>query len=559
MSEAQLCELLQDEFTCSLCLDTLSDPVSIPCGHSFCLECLTDCWDQSQVCRCPQCRHTLIPRPDLHRNSVLNEAVKKLKKPRLSPQSSQNYASPGEVECDACTEKNFRAVKSCLNCMISFCQNHLQPHFEISAWKPHKLVDPDGNLKSKLCAKHQKSLEVFCKTDGTCVCVMCVATEHEGHKIVELETETGEKQKQLGATRSEIRRRLEETEKKLKEMRIAMEQMKMSVEQQVEENEKSFTNLIHCIEEAQKKLVERIREQEKREIEKAEIVMEQLEKKIEELKKRDAQQKELSDTKDHIRFLQTFSSRCVLPPDGDSLSFTVTADFSSEDLRKELSCLMKSVKKISQWDIKTWRPSGHEAPIFALQPPELQSREEFLQYFCPLTLDINTAHRRLCLTEGNKKVTREGSVTEYPDHPDRFDYWPQVLCREALTGTRCYWEVEWGGNSGRIGVTYKGLTRKGVGEECRLGCNDKSWSLFCSNSQYFAHHNDRQTVISTHCIPRIGVYLNWPAGTLSFYSVSHTMTLLYRFNTSFAELLYPGVGLGPDSSVMICHLSPFDH
>ncbi|XP_051781804.1 E3 ubiquitin/ISG15 ligase TRIM25-like isoform X5 [Erpetoichthys calabaricus] len=559
MSEAQLCELLQDEFTCSLCLDTLSDPVSIPCGHSFCLECLTDCWDQSQVCRCPQCRHTLIPRPDLHRNSVLNEAVKKLKKPRLSPQSSQNYASPGEVECDACTEKNFRAVKSCLNCMISFCQNHLQPHFEISAWKPHKLVDPDGNLKSKLCAKHQKSLEVFCKTDGTCVCVMCVATEHEGHKIVELETETGEKQKQLGATRSEIRRRLEETEKKLKEMRIAMEQMKMSVEQQVEENEKSFTNLIHCIEEAQKKLVERIREQEKREIEKAEIVMEQLEKKIEELKKRDAQQKELSDTKDHIRFLQTFSSRCVLPPDGDSLSFTVTADFSSEDLRKELSCLMKSVKKISQWDIKTWRPSGHEAPIFALQPPELQSREEFLQYFCPLTLDINTAHRRLHLFEGNKKVTRDGSKANYPDHPDRFDRCPQVLCREALTGTRCYWEVECTGENLGIGVAYQGLSRKGDGIKCGLGNNGKSWSLYWSYSQYSVYHNNKCTVLSAPYCPRIGVYLDWPAGSLSFYTVSHTMTLLHRLNTPFTKSLYPGFGFGPDCSVTICHLTPGDN
>ncbi|XP_039599134.1 E3 ubiquitin-protein ligase TRIM11-like isoform X2 [Polypterus senegalus] len=480
MAEAQLCGL-QDEFTCSLCLDTLTDPVSIPCGHSFCLKCLTDCWDQSQVYRCPQCRHTLITRPDLHRNSVLNEAVKKLKKPRLSPHSSLNYASPGDVKCDACTERNLRAVKSCLNCMISFCQNHLQPHFEISAWKVHNLVDPDGNLKFKLCAKHQKSLEAFCKTDGTCVCVMCVATEHESHKIVELETETGEKQKQLGVTMSEIRRRLEETENKLKETRRAMEQMK------------------------------------------------------------------------------TFSSRCVLPPDGDSLSFTVTADFSSEDLRKELSCLTKSVEKVSQWDIKTWSPSGHEAPIFVLQPPEPQSREEFLQYFFPLTLDINTAHIELHLSEENKKVTSKWTEAEYPDHPDRFDCQCQVLCREALTGTRSYWEVECTGESLRIGVAYKGLNRKGEGWECSLGNNDKSWSLRCFNSQYSVCHNNKETEIDAPYSPRIGVFLDWPAGSLSFYSVSHTMTLLHRFNTSFTEPLYPGFKVGPDCSVTIGQLSPCDH
>ncbi|XP_039599281.1 tripartite motif-containing protein 16-like protein isoform X2 [Polypterus senegalus] len=478
MVEAQLCDL-QDEFICLLCVETLTDPVSIPCGHSFCLKCLKDCWDQSQECCCPQCKENFATRPVLRKNTVLNEVVKKLKTATSSPSPpalSQNYASPGDVKCDACTGKKFRAVKTCLTCMASYCQTHLQPHFEIAAWKDHKLTDPDGNLKEKFCAKHQKCLEIYCKTEETCICLMCGMTEHNHHEMVALEAEREEKKNQMDETMNEIDRRLEDREKKLKELRRAMEQMK------------------------------------------------------------------------------TFSSLCVLPADGDSLRFTATADFSSEELRKELSCLIKGLEKISQWEIRTWTPSGCETQNFTLWPLEPQSREEFLRYFCPLTLDINTAHRRLCLTEGNKKVTHEVSVTEYPDHPDRFDFWPQVLCREALTGTRCYWEVEWGGNSGRIGVTYKGLTRKGVGEECRLGCNVKSWSLFCSNSQYFAHHNDRQTVICSHYSPRIGVYLNWPAGTLSFYSVSHTMTLLYSFKTSFTELLYPGFGLGPDSSVMICHL-----
>ncbi|MBN3292625.1 TRI16 protein, partial [Polypterus senegalus] len=556
MVEAQLCDL-QDEFICLLCVETLTDPVSIPCGHSFCLKCLKDCWDQSQECCCPQCKENFATRPVLRKNTVLNEVVKKLKTATSSPSPpalSQNYASPGDVKCDACTGKKFRAVKTCLTCMASYCQTHLQPHFEIAAWKDHKLTDPDGNLKEKFCAKHQKCLEIYCKTEETCICLMCGMTEHNHHEMVALEAEREEKKNQMGETMNEIDRRLEDREKKLKELRRAMEQMKISVERELEENENSFTDLIRCIEEGHRKLTERIREQERKEMEKAEGVVKGLEKEIEELKRRNAELKELSETKDNVHFLQTFSSLCVLPADGDSLRFTATADFSSEELRKELSCLIKGLEKISQWEIRTWTPSGCETQNFTLWPLEPQSREEFLRYFCPLTLDINTAHRRLCLTEGNKKVTHEVSVTEYPDHPDRFDFWPQVLCREALTGTRCYWEVEWGGNSGRIGVTYKGLTRKGVGEECRLGCNVKSWSLFCSNSQYFAHHNDRQTVICSHYSPRIGVYLNWPAGTLSFYSVSHTMTLLYSFKTSFTELLYPGFGLGPDSSVMICHL-----
>ncbi|XP_051783855.1 tripartite motif-containing protein 16-like isoform X1 [Erpetoichthys calabaricus] len=562
MAETQLF-VSQDDFTCSVCLHTLTDPVSLHCGHSFCLKCLSDYWDQSQMCSCPQCRHTFMLRPELNRNTLLNEVVKKLKKTGLTspppPSPSQNYAIPGDVECDFCTGKKFRAVKSCLTCMASYCQTHLQPHFEVAAWKGHKLTDPDRNLEEKLCEKHQKSLEMFCRTEKTCICMMCAVTEHNSHEKVELETEREEKQKQLGVALSDIKRRLEEREKTLKEMRRAMDEMKISVERDMEENEKSFTALIRCIEEAHRKLTERIKEQEKRETEKAEGVMEQLEKEIEELKRREAELKELSETKDHLHFLQSFSSHCVLPANGDSLSFTVAADFSSEDLLKELSGLKKSLEKISQWDTLTWTPLGHEAPIFTLRPPEPQNREEFLQYFCPLTLDINTAHRVLRLSEGNKKVTWEGRETEYLDHPDRFDWWEQVLCREGLTGTRCYWEVECSGDFMRIGVAYKGLSRKGDGGECSLGYNDKSCSLQWSHSKYIVSHNEKQTVISAPYSPRIGVYLDWPAGSLSFYSVSHTMTLLHRFNTSFTEPLYPGFSLLYNCSVTISHLTPCDH
>ncbi|XP_051783816.1 E3 ubiquitin/ISG15 ligase TRIM25-like isoform X1 [Erpetoichthys calabaricus] len=627
MAEAPLCEL-QDEFTCSVCLDTLTDPVSIPCGHNFCLKCLTDCWDQSQECSCPQCRENVTTRPALRRNNLLNEVIKKLKKTTISPPTlpptppPQNYAGPGDVECDFCTGKKFRAVKSCLTCPASYCQTHLQPHYEGDALKHHELVDPDRNLKEKLCEKHQKSLEIFCKTDDSCICMMCVVTGHKHHETVELETEREEKQKQLGATLSDIKTGLEEREKTLKETRRAMEEMKMSVVKEVEENEKSFTALIQCIEEAHRKLTERIREQEKREMEKAKGVMEQLEKEINELKRREAELKELSETKDHLHFLQIFSSCCVLPADGDSLSFTVTAEFSSEDLRKELSGLTKSLEKISQWVIMTRTPSGaphlkpaaqgrllghqrvnlntsggahtghdtaprvprvtaphsahplgnpailwqrhqrtnaHEAPVFTLQPPEPQSRDDFLKYFCPITVDINTAHRKLHLSEGNKKVTHERTKTEYPDHPDRFDLCVQVLCREALTGTRCYWEVECSGHFMKIGVAYKGLSRKGEGMKCGLGNNDKSWCLECSHSQHSVWHNNQRTVISVPYSPRIGVYLDWPAGSLSFYSVSDTMTLLHRFNTSFTEPLYPGFWVNSTSSVTISHLTPCDH
>ncbi|XP_055769108.1 NACHT, LRR and PYD domains-containing protein 3-like [Salvelinus fontinalis] len=165
------------------------------------------------------------------------------------------------------------------------------------------------------------------------------------------------------------------------------------------------------------------------------------------------------------------------------------------------------------------------------------------KYVCDLTLDPNTVNRFLSLSEENRKVTRRREEQPYPDHPERFEDWGQVLCREGLTG-RCYWEVEWSGRRADIGVTYKGISRRGGGNDCCLGCNDKSWSLSCSDNSYYAWHNNNRTTIdvpssSPH---RVGVYLDWPAGTLSFYRASSdTLTHLYTFTSTFTEPLYPGI------------------
>ncbi|XP_070297074.1 ribonuclease inhibitor-like, partial [Salvelinus sp. IW2-2015] len=162
------------------------------------------------------------------------------------------------------------------------------------------------------------------------------------------------------------------------------------------------------------------------------------------------------------------------------------------------------------------------------------------KYVCDLTLDLNTVNRLLSLSEENRKVTWGREEQPYPDHPERFEDCGQVLCREGLTG-RCYWEAEWSGKGAVIGVTYKGISRRGGVNDCCLGI-DKSWSLFCSDHGYAAWHNNNPTTIdvlsSSH---RVGVYLDWPAGTLSFYRASSdTLTHLNTFTSTFTEPLYPG-------------------
>ncbi|XDV16688.1 hypothetical protein PO909_016289, partial [Leuciscus waleckii] len=181
------------------------------------------------------------------------------------------------------------------------------------------------------------------------------------------------------------------------------------------------------------------------------------------------------------------------------------------------------------------------------------------KYACDLTLDPNTAHTRLILSDDNRRVTCVEERQPYPDHPERFDgVILQVLCGESLTG-RCYWEAEWSGDGAVISVSYKGISRKGWSKDCVFGYNDKSWSLICSGNGFTVRHNMNYTVIPdiSSSSKRVGVYVDVSAGTLSFYSVSdtHTLTHLHTFNTTFTEPLYAGFRLYDDnSSVSLCDI-----
>ncbi|XP_063049668.1 tripartite motif-containing protein 16-like [Engraulis encrasicolus] len=187
--------------------------------------------------------------------------------------------------------------------------------------------------------------------------------------------------------------------------------------------------------------------------------------------------------------------------------------------------------------------------------PEPVTREDFLKYSCDFTLDPNTAYRQLHLSEGNRRVERRLKVQSYPDHPDRFDWYEQVLCREGVSA-RCYWEVEWNNGGVEIAVAYKSIGRKGRGNahsKCEFGRNDQSWGLMykeVSSSSFW--HNAEETELPLVASSRIGVYVDHRAGTLAFYSIrGDTMTLLHRVNTTFTHTLYPGFYVHAGSSVQL--------
>ncbi|XP_026083695.1 tripartite motif-containing protein 16-like [Carassius auratus] len=543
MAEARY---FQDDFSCPVCLDLLKDPVTIQCGHSYCKICITDCWDQEdqkRVYSCPQCRQTFSPRPALSRNTMLAEVVEKLKK-RKRPDDCD--AGDVDVQCDVCTGRNHKAVKSCLVCLNSYCQNHLEQHEIWFRGKRHNLTEATGRLQEMICQKHDKLLEVFCRTDQKYICVLCTIIEHKNHDTVSAAAQRTEKQKELKESQKMLQQRIQQREKDLQQLRETVESHKRSAQTAVEDSERIFTELIRSIKRSRSELIRLIRDQEKTAVSPAEERLERLEQEINDLRRRDAELEQLSHTQDHIQFLQSFQSLSAPPESTDVNDDLFSSLVSSDGLRESVHQLRDKLEDFCKEELK----KISDRVTFTNIVP--RTRKDFLQYSHQLTLDLNTVNKHLRLSENNKVITVTYTVQPYPDHPDRFDVYRQVLCRESVCG-RCYWELEWSGHYGvRISVSYKSISRKG-GVECLFGSNDQSWSLICFPSRYSFWHNNIHTVIPVESISsRIGVFVDHRAGTLSFYSVSDTMSLIHTVQTTFTQPLYPGFGFGSGSSVKLC-------
>ncbi|XP_060769598.1 tripartite motif-containing protein 16-like isoform X1 [Neoarius graeffei] len=579
MAEASISvdQLSQDQFRCPLCLDLLKDPVTIPCGHSFCKVCINGHWDQEDqkgVYSCPQCRDTFTPRPILSRNNMLDEVVEKVKKTEVQAASPAHcYTGPEDVECDFCTGRKHKAVKSCLMCVASFCETHLKPHLEDPTLKKHTLIEASAKLQEKICSEHHKLIEIYCRTDQTCICYLCMMENHKGHDTVTAAAERAEKQSELKKEQMKSQQRIQEKQKKVQELKQAVNTIKLSAQTAVEDSERIFTELISSMEKKRWGVTELIRDQEKAELSRAERLLEQLEQEIADLQRRVTELEQLSHTHDHIHFLQVLASGRHSPPligpDFRTSSVTVHQHLSFDGVRNSLSDLKKRLEEFCEEEFNKIPP--HAAAVQIISGPEPQSREEFLKFwffsfildFRYLTLDPNTAHRHLILSEKNRAVNDSGREQRYSDHPERFDSWEQVLCKESVCG-RCYWEVEWSGDGGvSIAVSYKDISREGRVNECGFGGNNQSWSLRCASSSSLSfYHDNIETVLRGPSPSRIGVYVDHSAGTLSFYSVSYAMKLLHRVHTTFTQPLHAGFGVykvsgfafywSPGSTVRLC-------
>ncbi|XP_023150063.1 tripartite motif-containing protein 16-like protein [Amphiprion ocellaris] len=526
--------LYSQSISCSICLDLLKDPVALSCGHSYCMKCIETHWDGEDLkttYSCPQCRKTFTQRPVLDKNVLLAELVEELKKTGLQAAAADHcYAGDEDVSCDVCTGRKMKAVKSCLVCLVSYCEKHLQPHYESPAFKKHQLVEPSKNLQENICSRHDEVKKMIHPTD------------HKDQGAAE------RMRKKLEESRLNIQQRIQDRQKDVKLLQQEMKDIRVSADKTVEDSKKMFSELIHLIQNRSSEVEQQIRSQQETEESRVKELQEKLEQEIRDLERKDAELKQISDLEDHTQFLHKYPSVSALSESKPSSSINIQRPLrhfedvtaAVKELRGKLEDVLKDTwTNISPSDVLPPQPE----PQPALEPEqEPTTRAGFLKYFQEITLDPNTAHTHLVLSDKNRRVTLKDYQNFHPDHPDRFTDWFQVLSRESLTG-RCYWEVEWRGGGVYVAVTYKNVRRTRRSRECGFGLDDRSWSLYCDGSRYTFWYKNTKTPVSGRPSSRIGVYLDHGGGILSFYSVSQKMKLLHRVQTTFTEPLHAGLWL----------------
>ncbi|XP_037533292.1 tripartite motif-containing protein 16-like [Nematolebias whitei] len=544
-------ELDADRFSCPICLEVLEVPVALPCGHSYCMKCIKDVWNKKRkkkVSSCPECRQTFTPRPALVKNNMLADLVEQLKTTGLQA-DPDHLACPGpeDVACDVCSGRKLKAVRSCLVCLASYCDRHLQPHYDAAPLRRHKLVEPSTMLQVRVCSRHDEVMKVFCCTDQQCVCVLCTMDDHKDHETVWIQAARAEKQKELEADRQQLQQRIKDQEEDLKVLQQEVEAIDAAADKQVESSKKMFAELIRLIQRRSSDVEQQVRSQQKTEASRVRELQEKLEQEITELRRKDSELEQLSRTEDHNQFLQSYVSRSALGGSPHSASITAGPHRYFEDVAAAVLELRDRLQDALSEKWTNISQVGSDVHVLTMTfQSEPQTRADFLSYSCELTLDPDTAYRTLLLSQNHRAAMVEYEQESYTSNPQRFTHYRQVLSKERLTGC-CYWEVKWAGVGLCVAVTYKNIRRAGNSLECAFGFNDKSWVLqydmegcrFTPTSYTF-YHNKVKTSVSGPESHRLGVYLDHRAGTLCFYDVSQTMTLLHRVRTTFTQPLYAG-------------------
>ncbi|KAM7003440.1 uncharacterized protein LKV04_004490 [Tautogolabrus adspersus] len=501
---AASCLLTEDQFLCSICLDVFTNPVSTPCGHNFCKACITTHWNFSVSCQCPNCKEVFYRRPELKVNTFISEMAAQYKQSAQqkasSSSSEQHVSKPGEVPCDVCTGTKLKAQKSCLVCLVSYCETHLEPHLTMSGLKRHQLIDPVENLEGRICTKHDKMLEMFCKNDQMCVCMLCSLSDHKKHDVVPLKEEYERKKTKLWETETEILQIIQKRRQKIQEIKHSVELSNRNADREITEGVQVFNTLMETVERKLNMLLDTIKEKQRKTEKQAEGFIKELEQEISELEKRSTEVKQLSSSEDPLQLLKN-----VQPLN----AYTPTKDWT---------------------EVRVHPPSYEGTVARAVSQLEETIREQMKKSFV-------AELRRVQQYAVNVRVDPD-VVHPKPPGRHRGNDCRCVLSMHGFTSGQFYFEVSVKKESSwTLGVVRKLSNLK---ETITLSPTNGHWTVcLSSQGEYFAAAGPSVRLSLKSGPEKVGVFVDYEEGLVSFYDVN-AAALIYSFiDCSFFEDLYP--------------------
>ncbi|XP_076025498.1 E3 ubiquitin-protein ligase TRIM21-like isoform X2 [Genypterus blacodes] len=512
----------EDQFMCSICLDVFTDPVSTSCGHNFCRTCITQHWNSNVQCVCPMCNKVFCKRPKLDVNMFISEMAAEFRqstKNKASGRSEEPAAKPGEVHCDVCTVTKVKAIKSCLKCEASYCQTHLEPHLTAARLKSHQLIHPVDNLEDRMCKKHNKPLELFCKTDQTCVCLICSVLDHKNHEFVPLKEECEGKKAKLEKTVAEIQQKMLQRRLKIQEINHSEKFSREAADRKKAEGLQIFTTLKQHVEDIQADFMETVEEEQKSTKKQAADFIKELQQELSELTVTAAELEKLLLSEDHLHLLQSFSS-INAPPTKDWTQVRVHQRSHEGSRKKAVAQLEETISK----EVKK-----------LLEKLELRRIQQFA---VDVTLDPDTANPKLILSDDEKQVHHGDVRKKLPDKPQRFNRRVGVLGKQSFSSGRFYFEVQVKGKTEwDLGVTTETSNRK---EVITLKPQDGNWAVGLRNENKFSAHDDPPIRLSLKSKPeKVGVFVEYEEGLVSFYDVDAAALIFSFTGCSFTHKLLP--------------------
>ncbi|XP_032355311.1 nuclear factor 7, brain isoform X2 [Etheostoma spectabile] len=574
--------LSDEQFLCSICLDVFNNPSSTPCGHSFCMACISKYWDVCKVFQCPLCNKSFQTRPELQINRTLREIVDQFRP--VTSGGRQNEKRVGREGRNGGMPDNFlNELKKKLPhhqlkmaSMLPDAQGKTgQPiptstvptslassvptsspiaaltNFSGSPQPPPTLTHSSGRRRFTvtgaavsrslpICEIHHRGIVIYCRTDRACICPECETLDHQDHDTVTLETEWMETKDQLSVSEQEIREMIRQRIRKIEEIRQSVTELELAVEHETVGSVSMLSELISAIQRSQAELME-VMEMSRRAAEhQADSMIRQLELEIEELGRRESALAQLAQSDDYMHCVKTFPNLSSPPKSKDWSEVSVNSDLGTGTIYRSLAALVENFQE----DLKTIAETGFPASVVEPSPVRTQPRIKMIQeYAVDVTLDCNTAHPRLILSDDMKSVRCGDKHQTLADNPERFNRVVCVIGREAISTGRHYWEVEVGGKTDwDLGVAKQSSNRKGKVE---VTPSKGYWFLSLRDKYGFALRNkyafrtEPSTEVQLSLRPQtIGIFVDYEKGQVSFYNVDAKMHI-YTFNDTFSECIFP--------------------